>query len=99
MRRAQHPGAGSPADVIFENEIACVEISLRSDPDVIADPRRAVKAPLNIGLGANEDAVADFERLQVFETHSTANLHAVAEFPRDCPPERPAHEGVEFAIA
>ena len=37
VRRAEHLGARSPADVLLDDQVAGVEIRLRADPDVVAD--------------------------------------------------------------
>ncbi len=48
VRRAQDLRAGSPADGLLDDQVAGVEIALRTDPDVIADHAAAVEAALQI---------------------------------------------------
>src|SRR5262245_12918547 len=74
MSRAQHFCPGAPANVVLEGQIAGVEVRLRANPNVIADDCRPVVASLNVGLRADEDTVADLERLQVLEAYATADL-------------------------
>ena len=69
---------GPQPDVVLEDEVARVHVGLRTDPDVIADDRRAVEAPLDVGLRADEHAVADLERLEVLEADAAADLQSVA---------------------
>ena len=64
---AQHLGARTPADKVFDDQVARVEKGLRADPDIVADHAGAIEAALDIGLGADEDALADLESLRVLE--------------------------------
>src|SRR6185437_15023942 len=76
-----------------------VEISLRADPHAISNPRGPVESALDIGLCADEHAIADLECLKMFEADGRADTHSVAEFPGDRSPDRAAHQGVEFSFA
>ena len=57
--------------------------------------RRAVEAALDVGLRADEDAVADLEGLEMLEADAAADLQAVAAAPRRRAPDAAAHHGVE----
>ncbi len=63
------------------HQIAGIEVALRADPDVVADHAASVESTLEVGLCADEHAVADLEGLQVLEADAAADLHAVAEPP------------------
>ena len=94
MRRAEHLRAGSPSDVVLDDEVPRIHVRLRTDPDVVADDRRAVEASLNVGLGADEDAVADLEGLEMLEPGAAADLQAVSASACGGSPDATAHHDV-----
>src|SRR5262245_33532940 len=46
VSRAEHLCPGPPPDVVLDDEISGIHVRLRSNPDVVANDRRAVKAAL-----------------------------------------------------
>src|SRR5262245_9449803 len=98
VHRAEHLGAGSPAHIFLNHEIARVEVTLRADPYLVGDDPAAVETPLQHGLITNEHARSDFERLGMPAEHTASDLYAVAEAARERPPCRAAHHRVEFAL-
>src|SRR5215472_9056826 len=97
--RAEHLRARAPAHVVLEHEVARVEVRLRADPHVVADPAGAVEPALDVRLGADEHAAADLERLHVLEAGAGADAQAVADAPAGGPPDDAPHHGVELALA
>src|SRR5256712_7425552 len=71
--------AGAPADVLAENEIAAVEVALRTDPGMRADHAASVVAPLEVGLVAEEHGVADLEGVRMEHEDAEADADAVPE--------------------
>src|ERR1700733_1017889 len=55
MRGSEHFGSWSPANKIFENEIACVKIRMRPDPYMIADATSSIKTTLDHRMCSDED--------------------------------------------
>src|SRR5437660_5452687 len=96
---AEHLRARAPAHVVLEHEVARVHVRLRSDPHVVADPAGAIEPALDVRLGADEDAGADLERLQVLEADAGPDAHPVAEPPAGGPPDGAPHHRVELAVA
>jgi hypothetical protein len=66
---------------------------------VITDPCSSIKPSLYIGLSADEDSVANFERLQVFEAYVRTNASATPESLGNSPPDCSPHDRVKFALA
>ena len=85
--------------MIFQDQLPCVEIGLRPNPNVIANFRDPVKAPLNICLSTDKNAVPNFEGLQMFEAHTAIDPHPMTKFSRNRSPDGPAHQVVQLAIA
>ena len=96
--RTQDFSPRPPTDVLLHNQVTGVEIGLRADPYVIADDTAAVDPSLYIGLGANENPVADFEGLHVFKTDAAANAKPVSDPSRQRAPYRSPHQRVEVAV-
>src|SRR5665213_3401335 len=79
MRRAKNLRAGTPADIVFENEIACVKIGLRADPYVITNPTRAVVTTLNHCLSADEDSIPEHHAFGMLYDDSRTDLQGVPD--------------------
>ena len=71
--------ARTPSDVVLQDEVARIQIALRTDPAVIADHATAAHAPLDERVLADEDAVADLEGLWMRRDRAAADAHAVAK--------------------
>src|SRR6185312_16445308 len=99
MNRPKHLRARTPADVVFEDQMAGVKIGLGTDPHPVPNARGSVESTLDVGLCANEHTIADLKGLKVFEAHRGADTHAVAELSRDRSPDRAAHQRVHFSFA
>src|SRR5262245_5700927 len=97
--RAEHLRTRPPADVVLEDQIAGVEVRLRSDPDVVADDARPVVAPLDVGLRADEHRVADLGAIEVLEAGAGADDQAVAGRARRGAPDRAPHHDVDRPLA
>ncbi|MGO8470245.1 DegT/DnrJ/EryC1/StrS family aminotransferase, partial [Rhizobium leguminosarum] len=54
---------------------------------------------LDIGLGADEHAIADFKRFRMFETGAARNLQSRAAAPRDRLPNGFPHQCVDDTVA
>jgi len=95
---AKHLGARSPADTILDHQIARVEIGHRPDPDIVADHAGTVEASLDIGLGANKHAIADFECFRMLETGTACNLQSCAATSRDRLPDGFSHQSIDDTV-
>src|SRR5205823_14543080 len=76
---AQDLRARTPADVLADLQVAAIEVALRADPGVRTDRAAAVVPTLQERLIAEEDGVADLERMRVQDQHTEADPHAIAE--------------------
>ena len=65
----------------------------------VADDARAVEPALDVGLRADEHAVADLERLEMLEPDAAPDLQPVAAAPCGGPPDAAAHQRVQVAVA
>ena len=88
-----------PPHVLLDDQVARVEVALWTNPGVIADDAPAIEAALNVGLFADEHAVADTERLGMLEHGVAADADAVAELARQRAPGGAAHQRVEVRVA
>src|SRR5690606_17719459 len=96
---AQHSGTRAPADMIAQLEIAGVEIGLRADPDLVANLAMAIKAPLDIGAGADEDIGADVEGFEMLEADLAADLQTRTAGTGAGLEDQFAHQRIELAVA
>ncbi len=94
----RYPRSGSHSNVVLEDEVARIEIALRSDPDVIANPARAIEAALDERLGSDEDVIPDLKRLEVLEANTWTDSHTVPEASTRRTPNRAAHQRIEVAV-
>ena len=78
MSRAEDLGARTPPYVIFEHQIAGIEVRLRPDPHMTADDAPPVETTLNVRLSADKDAVADFKGFEVLEPGAGCRPEAAA---------------------
>lgn len=85
--------------MILKNKISSIEVSLRPNPHVIANLRRAIKAALNVSLCANKYAITNLKCFKMLEANTTADANLVAESARNRPPNCPTHQCVQFAIS
>ena len=99
MSGAEHLRARTPSDVLLEDQIPGIHVRLRTDPDVIADDRRAIEAALDVGLCPDEHAVAELERFEVLEPDAAADLETVAAAASGGAPDAAAHHDVDRAVA
>jgi hypothetical protein len=76
-----------------------VEIRLRSDPHVIANPGDAIEPALNIGLIADENSAADLECFQVFESDPAADFHSVTKTSGNRAPNCASHQILQLGFA
>jgi len=95
---AQNLGSWPPAHMVFQYEMTRIHIRLRPDPDMSADFCDAIEAPLNIGLGSEEDSVPDLKGFQVLESHPAANPNTVAKCAREGSPDGSPHHVVQCAV-
>src|SRR5688572_26631432 len=99
VHRTEHPGAGSPAYIFLDDQVARVEIALRADPRAVAYHTTPVETPLQDRLIANKHTGADVEGFRVAPENAAANVHPVAEASRHRPADGAAHHSVEVALA
>jgi hypothetical protein len=66
---------------------------------MIADPGDTIKAPLNIGVVANKDSVADFESLKVFKPNAAANSDALSKASSQTSPNSAPHQAINCPIS
>lgn len=78
MRGTEDFGSWTPSYVVFEHEVASIEVGMGTDPNMIADTAGAIEASLDHGLGADEDGVAEFHCLRMFDDDFGADLESVA---------------------
>jgi hypothetical protein len=97
--RAENFRAGSPANVILELQTPRIEISLRANPNMIADFAGTIETSLKHRLGANENSVAELHGLRMLEDNSRADLKAMPNLFRYRPNQDSAHEIVEHTLA
>jgi hypothetical protein len=96
--RTEHLGSGSPANVILDDEIARVEVTLRTDPGMVADDAPAIETPLDERLFADEDAVANLEGLGMLRKSPSPDADTVTEAAAERPPDRATHAGAGVAV-
>src|SRR2546426_4841799 len=99
VRRAEDLRAGTPADVVPEDQIARVEVGLRPNPDVIADDAGAVEPALDVCLRADEHGVADLGAIEVLEAGAWADDEAVTDRTGGGAPDGAPHHDVEMPLA
>src|SRR5580693_1830677 len=66
---------------------------------MIADLTNAIESPLDHGLSADEDAIAEFHRLRVFQNHVRPYLQVVANAFTHRAHDHPAHHGIEGTLS
>src|SRR5579884_1151482 len=74
MLRTQHLGPGSPANVVFQNEITGIEVGVWTNPDVIPNLALPVIATLDHGMRADKDGIAKLHGLGMFKYHFGIDL-------------------------
>ena len=89
----------APAYIVVKYYVSGIEVSLRSDPDIISYFCNTVKASLYISVGADENTIPDLERLQMLKANTGADLQHVTDSASDSPPNCPPHQAVQLAIA
>ena len=74
MLRPQHLCARAPSDIVFEHEVAGIEVALWTDPDPISDDTPAIEATLKDGLFSKEHTIANLECFRMDEAHVLADV-------------------------
>src|SRR5205085_1970223 len=75
-----------------------VEVSLRSDPDVIADFAASVVTALQHRLRSDEHCVAELHRLGMFENDTGSHLQAVTCTTAHRAHEHTSHKSIKVAL-
>src|SRR5215467_15029798 len=99
VSRTQDLRAWPPANVVLKNNVARIEISVRTDPDVITDFAGAIVTSLDHRLSTDKHRVAELHRLRMFKYHAGTNLKIITDRLAKRSHRNPAHHAVEHALA
>jgi hypothetical protein len=97
--RAQYFRSRAPAHIILQNELPRIEVSLRPNPNVIANFGNSINAPLNVRLCSDENTIPDLKRFQVLEADAAPDPYPVTKFSRNRSPDGATHKMIQLAIA
>src|SRR5690554_2264297 len=73
-------GAGAPAAMIAEDQVARVEVAVRSDPDLVADDDAAVEPAVDDDALADRAAASELEPLAMADRDVRADTESMAAF-------------------
>ena len=99
VSRAENLRSRSPAYIVFEDKVTSIEVSLRPNPNVIANAAISVKPSLDHGLRSDKNRIAKLHGLRMLEHNRGRHLQIVSYRLAKRAHDDPPHQAIEGTLA
>ena len=85
--------------MVLKHQSSRIEVTVRSNPHVIADVTGTIKSTLYVGVTADENTITDLEGFRMFETGPRVHSQTGTAGTCQSSPQHAAHQRVKTSIS